>query len=174
MRDEWKRFVERTPLAPMARSLKRLLSADRALSLRERAALYDVQTVEVMKRVLAPDSTAVDVGAHQGAILAEIVKLAPRGRHYAFEPLPALAPALRQRFPSVEVFECALSDTAGSASFEFVKSSPGYSGLRPRHYGFRNPEIERITVRTDTLDNVIPPHVEVAFVKIDVRRDHVV
>ena len=94
--------------------------------------------------------------------------MAPRGRHFAFEPLPRLAADLRERFPSVEIVECALGDVTGTASFEYVRNAPGYSGLRPRRYDVANPDIERITVRTDTLDNVIPKGVNVAFIKINV------
>src|SRR5438874_1502988 len=157
-----------TPLAPIARRLKSLLHPDERLVVRRKNALYDLQTVEVMKRVLAKDSTAIDVGAHKGSILAEIVNLAPKGRHFAFEPLPEFASMLRSRFPGVETFQCAVSDRTETTTFEFVRNAPAYSGLRPRDYDFPNPQIERLKVTTDTLDNRIPRDTQVAFVKIDV------
>ena len=121
-----------------------------------------------MRRVLSKDSIAVDVGAYDGTILAEIVALAPRGRHFAFEPIPRLAADLRRRFPRVHVFERALTNSIGPATFELVVDAPAYSGLRRREYDVPDPTVERIVVDTDTLDNVIPPDTPVAFVKVDV------
>src|SRR5581483_4566427 len=81
---------------------------------------YDALTRAVMRRVVRPDSSGVDVGAHRGSLLRELVRLAPAGRHHAFEPLPFLADALRRRFPSVRVHEIALSDASGRAAFAHV------------------------------------------------------
>ena len=53
--------------------------------------IYDRQACELMSRVLSADSNCVDVGCHQGQFLREFLKYAPRGRHFAFEPLPHLA-----------------------------------------------------------------------------------
>ena len=49
--------------------------------------------------VLGPDSSALDVGCHEGAVLAEIVRLAPAGRHVAWEPLPELCATRRRPLP---------------------------------------------------------------------------
>src|SRR5450755_3532556 len=79
--------------------------------------IYDRQAFEIMSRVLAEDSNGIDVGCHHGEYLRKILELAPRGTHFAFEPIPPMAVALRQQFPSVDVFEMALSDKAGTAEF---------------------------------------------------------
>ena len=134
----------------------------------ERNRQYDLQTVEVIRRVVAPNATGVDVGAHSGAILGSIAAAAPGGVHYAFEAIPTLAQKLRSNFPHIRVHECALCDRRGEASFEHVVNDPGYSGLRPRDYDRPDPRIERIQVATDTLDNRIPTDAPVAFIKIDV------
>src|SRR5688572_29459945 len=65
---------------------------------------------------LKEDSNCVDIGSYRGEVLAEIVRLAPRGRHIAFEPLPAQAERLRAAFPGVEVRNAAVSDKTGEAS----------------------------------------------------------
>jgi FkbM family methyltransferase len=118
--------------------------------------------------VLREDSCALDVGAHRGSVLAEIVRLAPRGRHHAFEPLPVLAAELRARFPDVTVHELALSDTAGDAEFQHVVTDPGYSGLRRRRYDDPGARVEPIRVTTARLDDVLDPEAPVHFVKVDV------
>jgi hypothetical protein len=50
--------------------------------------------------LLSPDSNCVDAGAHRGDLLADIVRIAPEGRHGVFEPLPAFAVEIRERFTS--------------------------------------------------------------------------
>ena len=82
--------------------------------------------------LLAPDTACVDVGAHRGDLLADIVRVAPRGRHVAYEPLPELAAELRAAFPSVDVRQAALSDCAGEREFVRVVDNPGWSGFRER------------------------------------------
>jgi FkbM family methyltransferase len=162
-----KAAIKRIPLARRTAALIRRWQGIDIEGL-ERNRQYDLQTVEVIRRVLAPDATGVDVGAHSGAILAQIAAAAPAGVHYAFEPIPALAQKLRSRFLRVRVHECALCEQCGHASFEHVVNDPGYSGLRPRDYDRPNPKIEQIRVATDTLDNVIPTDATVGFIKIDV------
>jgi FkbM family methyltransferase len=121
----------------------------------------------LLAEVLAPDSSCVDVGAHEGDVLADMVRLAPLGRHLAFEPLPAQAARLAARFPQVEVHEAALSDHAGEATFVHVRTRPGWSGLRERPYP-GDEGIEHLTVRVDALDDALPPGFVPALVKIDV------
>ncbi len=75
----------------------------RRLPAKEQGRRYDVETLEVMKRVLAPGSTAIDVGSFKGDILAMMVRLAPRGTHHAFEPIPRYAAMVRKRFPSPRI-----------------------------------------------------------------------
>lgn len=162
-----KAAIKRIPLARRTAALIRRWQGIDIDGL-ERNRQYDLQTTAVIRRVLSPDATGVDVGAHSGAILKEITVTAPAGVHFAFEPIPTLAQQLQSQFPRVRVHECALCDKSGEASFEHVVNDPGYSGLRPRDYDRPDPHIERIHVATDTLDNLIPTDASVAFIKIDV------
>ncbi len=121
-------------------------------------AAYDVQTCAIMARVLKHDSVCVDVGAHVGSVLVEMLKCAPQGRHFAFEPLPQCFLKLQKRFgkrPGVELFQLALAEEAGSSSFQHVVSRPTYSGLRRRRYE-REEEVVAIEVQRARLDDVIP------------------
>jgi hypothetical protein len=88
--------------------------------------------VALLERELRDDSDCLDVGAHSGSMLREIVRLAPRGRHVAWEPLPAFAAALRQEFPGVEVREAALADESGQRELTHVIDEPAWSGLAAR------------------------------------------
>jgi FkbM family methyltransferase len=51
---------------------------------------------------------------------------APEAEFLAFEPIPKFHQTLKHRFPgsNVHVFNIALSDYAGEASFNFVTTSP--------------------------------------------------
>jgi FkbM family methyltransferase len=158
-------IVLRTPLGEPMRRLYRLICP---LSPAEKNSRYDAETLAVMQRILKKDSNCVDVGAHSGSILRLILECAPRGQHFAFEPLPDFAKGLRASFAHVRVFELALSDTAGRVSFQRVVADPAYSGMRRREYPSGLDEIQVITVQAERLDNVIPDDLAVAFIKIDV------
>lgn len=138
------------------------------------AAQRDQADFENMRRlaafVLAPDANCVDVGAHRGAILRELQRVAPAGRHIAFEPLPHLCSHLRETFPEIEVHQAALSDHAGETDFAYVHgAAEGWSGLlfRPLPDG-RDAEVEQIRVRLEVLDDVLDPDYRPALIKIDV------
>jgi len=124
-------------------------------------------TVRLIESRLAPDACCIDVGANIGEVLTEIVRVAPRGQHIAFEPIPALAAALAKRFPDVVVHASALSDEAGEHAFAHVSSRPGWSGLRARP-GVDPGDVEHLTVPVQRLDDVLPEAYVPALIKIDV------
>lgn len=121
----------------------------------------------VLAAVLAPDAHCIDVGAHRGEMLADFVRLAPRGRHIAYEPLPELHSELARRFPQVDVRRAALSDRSGEAEFVHVLTRPGWSGFRERPYPGQE-DLERIAVRVERLDDSLPAGYSPSFIKIDV------
>ncbi|MGH2810297.1 MAG: FkbM family methyltransferase [Actinomycetota bacterium] len=116
---------------------------------------------------LTVDSNCIDVGAHEGIVLDEILRVAPLGRHIAYEPIPHLARALTDKYSSVDVRARALSNRCGTSQFFLVKTLPGYSGLRRRSYPSPQ-EVEELTVEVEDLDSSIPPGYVPAFIKIDV------
>ena len=133
--------------------------------------LYDAQTAAVMARVLTPDSTCIDVGCHEGAILDEMLRFAPHGRHYAFEPLPHLFAGLTRKYAdrdNVSLHEVALAETAGDTTFHHVTTNPAYSGIRRRQYDRPNEQVVEIRVKVARLDDIVPAGLPVRLVKIDV------
>lgn len=97
-----------------------------------------------------------------------MLRLAPEGHHYAFEPIPYFYKELVKNFPEIEIYDLALSDTKSESSFQFVTTNPGYSGLKRRRYDRSEETIEQIIVKTDRLDGIIPENVPIDFIKIDV------
>jgi FkbM family methyltransferase len=119
--------------------------------------------------LLGPADNAIDIGSNHGSLLAEMVRVAPAGRHVAFEPIPALAAELRARFPGVDVREAAASNHTGEATFSHVRAADGWSGLkfRPLPTGDDGDVVE-ITVRLEPLDAALDPDLRPTLIKIDV------
>ncbi len=129
---------------------------------------YDFQAIQVIRRCLRPDATCVDVGAHAGHLLREMLAAAPRGRHFAIEPIPAMHALLRRKYGArVTLFDCALSDRDGTASFVWYPERPALSGFRSRDMTAAYRPVP-LTVQTRRLDDLLPADVKVDLVKIDV------
>lgn len=134
----------------------------------------DMLDWESMRRLLAfslgAESACVDIGAHRGLVLEEILRVAPLGRHTAFEPIPWLAAQLAVEFPHVDVHQLALSDAPGTAEFSHVSGdAEGLSGFRSRALpsGVRA-DVEQIEVQTARLDDVLDPAYAPTLIKLDV------
>ena len=161
-------------------SKRRLLTAARRLGvedqardlwgMRSRAGRRDRRDMRHLRLLLAftlgAEDSCVDVGAHDGAVLRDLVRYAPRGSHVAFEPLPDLAALLRRDFPGVDVRNAAVSDRAGDVTFHRVARHPTRSSLHT--LGRDAAEIEPLTVRSETLDESLPDGFVPRLVKIDV------
>jgi FkbM family methyltransferase len=162
--------------APRLRALARRLRVERPARAARRMLLpahvrADIRDhallVALMERELGEDSDCLDVGAHAGSVLGEIVRIAARGRHAAWEPLPAFAAGLRAQFPGVEVREAALADASGRRELTHVLDLPGWSGLAARPTPSDGPT-ETLIVDCERLDDVLAEGVRPRFVKIDV------
>jgi FkbM family methyltransferase len=133
--------------------------------------LYDSLTFLVMERVLGENTVCVDVGCHEGVVLDVMLERAPEGTFYAFEPLPHLYDHLVRRYGDnhrVKLHNLALSNEAGTTSFNHVITNPGYSGFIKRRYDRPVEEDTQITVHTELLDNIVDPSDVLGFIKIDV------
>lgn len=128
----------------------------------------DRLATEIMQRTLRPDSSCIDVGCYRGQILREMIRLAPQGRHIAFEPIPANFEFLTAHFPGVTLHNCALSDEPGTATFQHVQGRPARSGLRRVPYPDADEVVVEIPVTIDTIDRLVPAGTPVDLLKIDV------
>lgn len=131
--------------------------------------MYDRLTKSIMKIVIKEDSNCIDIGCHKGEMLKDIIKLSPKGKHFAYEPIPYLYNCLKKEFyGNVTIFPYALSNETGMTTFQYVKNAPAYSGLKERKYHIKKPNIEEITVEVKRLDETIPQTIHIDFIKIDV------
>lgn len=125
----------------------------------------DSQLAFFLAATSAHGANCIDIGAHTGVILRDIVRLAPDGQHMAFEPIPELAQQLKRDFPGVDVQGCALSDQTGETEFHLAKQAE-WSGLQRRDW--LGAEYETITVPVRRLDDLVPAGRRVDFIKVDV------
>ena len=157
----------RKALANSRDHLVDLLNGDHGGSIARRNQLDDRHLILLLSFGLRPTSNCLDVGAHRGLFLEHFPRLAPLGRHIAYEPLPELCAKLAQRFPEVDVRQRALSNHDGEVPFVHVLGQEALSGLRERNY--RRPvTTETITVTVERLDDHLPDGWLPDFMKVDI------
>lgn len=120
----------------------------------------------VMQRLIQGSMNCINVGAHLGLIQSQLLKLSPRGNHIAIEPVPYKAQWLREKFPTVEVHQVAVSDAPSVATFHYYSHSSGYSGLQSREQ-LSNNEIQ-FTVKCERLDDLITADKYFHFIKLGI------
>ena len=126
------------------------------------------QLAMLLAFALPADANCVDVGAANGEILRHIARVAPRGRHIAYEPVAEFHSELAASFPQVDVRDVALSDSNGETTFTYVKDRPWVSGFRARVDQNGGRERQTIRVRTARLDDDLPAGYVPDFIKVDV------
>jgi FkbM family methyltransferase len=130
---------------------------------------YDRLTKVIIKKNLEQNSNCIDIGCHKGEIMDFFLSYSPKGQHFGFEPIPFYCNKLKKKYKEkVNIYPFALSDRNGCSNFQFVKNAPAYSGIKRRKYDIKNPDIETIEVELRKLDDIIPEHINIDFIKIDV------
>jgi FkbM family methyltransferase len=121
--------------------------------------------------------TVIDVGAHAGEFASGIRTVLPDCTLYCFEPQPQPFARLEHRFrrdATVHTFNLALGSAPGEtvlhqSSFTKASSLLPMADLHRQAYAWSAGGSD-ITVRVDTLDNVLPRDVERAvLLKLDVQ-----
>jgi FkbM family methyltransferase len=130
---------------------------------------YDRLTRKIMEQVITPTTNCIDVGCHKGEILDIVLALSPKGKHFAFEPIPPLFEALKRKYAErCTFYPYALAAEASITTFNHVKNAPAYSGINQRKYAVAEPDIEIIDVELKRLDDLIPSNISIGLIKIDV------
>lgn len=122
--------------------------------------------------------TVIDVGANRGQFLLVAARRFPDATLLAFEPLAGPRERLRRAMPRsrpVRLFELALSDRAGTATFH-VSRADDSSSLLPISDAQVSTfpgtdEVAQVTVRTARLDEVLSAEelIQPVLLKIDVQ-----
>jgi FkbM family methyltransferase len=163
-----KHCLIRTPLEAPAVWLAGLSGVKQRLRAPELREIYAEggRSRQVMRRLIRPDSNCIDIGCHLGSMLSHILRLAPKGKHMAFEPVPLKAQWLRKKFPEVDTMQMAAADKAGEVAFNLNTKDPGFSSLGSRSGDSEH--LAKIVVHCDRLDAVVPKDRKIDFIKMDV------
>ena len=140
--------------------------------------IYERQTKTALRKLVAPGSLVLDIGANIGAHTLHLAKLAgPAGRVMAFEPTDfafrklsrnlELNPSLAAR---VQAYHCFLTASDGTSVPDAIYSSwplEKQAGLHAKHLG-REMKTEQAQARS--LDSMLSEHADrkVQLVKLDV------
>ena len=157
LRADLRRLIANSAAAPALRLVRRTINSTYRQDWRDSEALK-----RLLPYVLRSGTIGIDVGAHRGDFLRQLVAWLPDGRHIAYEPVPELAASLRINFPSADVRQAAAGDRRGLARFSIVPSQPGLSGFLPRGL-----EAQAVEVAVETLDTAVASGTKVSFIKID-------
>jgi len=138
--------------------------------------LFEDTVQEIYQAWLAPGDSAVDVGAHRGAHLFPMAEaVGANGRIYAFEPIKPMYAALKKKLKTrglgqVKLFNLALAQKAGTASFNYFENRPAFSGLERRATPFDDAEggLTNVTVKCATLDSKLPLFRKISAIKLDI------
>jgi FkbM family methyltransferase len=160
-----KAAVVGSPLDGIAQQLRRLAQLPHR---RKHPEMWEVYLEEqrlplVLRKLLKPNSDAIDVGCHIGSFLSLLKSIAPNGRHIAIEPSKTKGEWLAKKFPTTEILTIAVGDVAGRATFEENVSQPGFSKLLGD--GQRSGNVY-YDVDVRRLDDVLTRRVD--FLKIDI------
>lgn len=94
---------------------------------------YERETAALLRRIVRPGMTVVDIGAHIGYFTRLLSKaVGPQGRVFAFEPEPENFSLLRkntEHSPNVRCVQAAASERSGTALLRVVAGSTGCHSL---------------------------------------------
>jgi len=163
-----KSLLIRTPLERPAQRLRDFTGIVTRLRYPELREIYSEAgwIEQAMREIIRSDMNCIDIGCHIGSSLSLMLRLSPRGRHIAFEPIPEKAKWLHRKFPEVEIKALALGDKRERRTFFQNASHPGFSGFA-KDSATRDEVIEQ-AVDCEMLDNIVGADRKYTFVKIDV------
>jgi FkbM family methyltransferase len=118
----------------------------------------------LLPNLCRPGKTFIDVGAHIGSVIADVLHHDSAIHVIAIEAIPEKARVLQRKFPVVKVFQCAVGDRVGEVSFFINTKKSGYSSLGK---SVDSSDLKEIIVPIDRLDDLVQSS-DVDVIKIDV------
>ncbi len=163
-----KQMFIRTPLERPLQQLRHLAGFRKRRKHPELTEIYiENDRIDAMlNRVVKTDTNCLDIGCHLGSFLSQLLRLAPRGKHAAFEALPDKAARLKKKFSDVEIHHCAVSDKPGEITFHRNITRSGFSGINV--HANDTDKIEEVKVRCMPVDDMVPADRPIGFIKVDV------
>ena len=127
----------------------------------------DILASTLVGALSKPNSTFIDVGAHIGSVMTDVVAHSPSTQIIAIEAIPDKARALRRFFPHAEIHACAVGEKTGEVSFFINTKESGYSGLSRTNGARGAGDLIEIQVPMARLDDLVSSN-DVDIIKIDV------
>lgn len=131
-----------------------------------RDGIYEKEIVDDLRKHLSIEKTLIDIGSNIGQ---HSLLLSPYAKNvYSFEPIPAVHDQFKKsielnQFKNISLFNLAIGSKEDSINFNYVPTHAGTSSIVQRD----DENTERITVKINTLQNVLPD-VKMDVMKIDV------
>lgn len=133
---------------------------------------YEAEAFEQLKPYLSEDDIILDVGANLGYFSLFFSKTSPRGKVFAFEPIPASKKLLdihlaKNNITNVSTYETGISNEIGAIEFTFSEN------LAANTYKSESPiyaNSKKINVEVTTIDAFVTQQnlKKLDFIKIDV------
>lgn len=125
----------------------------------------DYLAAKFITRICSPGKAFIDIGAHIGSIVSEVLRYCTDVNVIAVEAIPEKAENLRKKFSQIEVLQYALGESEGDVPFYIDTKRSGYSSLL--NTGGNSNAIKEITVPLTRLDTVVQRD-DIDAIKIDV------
>lgn len=136
--------------------------------------LVEVLVSAVYHRFVESGDRVIDGGTNAGMHLFPLAQIVgPEGRVFGFEPNPKLVTKIKQRIErdkivQIQMFDCAISDQAGSCEFVIYADNSALSHIGhhgPRHAGTEGVETTTLAVTAARIDDCVEG--PISFIKMD-------
>jgi FkbM family methyltransferase len=126
----------------------------------------DVCGRRLLYSLCEPNRTFLDVGAHIGSVISNVLRRNPEITVVAIEADPQKADRLKRKFPQIKVHSCAVGDSDGQVEFQLDLTRPGFSSISSSAKTRDNVQTIRVPMRR--LDDLYTADKLVGLIKIDV------
>lgn len=126
----------------------------------------DQMATFLVTKLCNSDKVFVDIGSHIGSIISDVLDYDSRVKVIAIEAMPSKVKKLQLKFPSVQIYDCALGESEGEVTFYVNNLLSGYSSLG-KLLDNDHKNISEIKVKLRKLDNIISSE-SIDVIKIDV------
>ena len=127
----------------------------------------DILAIKLVTAICQSHMTFVDVGSHIGSIISEVAHYDPSIKIVGIEAIPDKVANLRQKFPSVKFYDCAVGESTGEMPFFVHTKRSAYSSLGQPLKLEKDSKISEIKVSVERLDELVTDD-DIDVIKIDV------
>lgn len=134
---------------------------------------YEEAELDFVRHFIPEDGHVLDLGANYGHYCVKMAELCPKGKVFAFEPIPFTFNVLKEvvnrfQLTNVELHHCAVSDKDGQITMQLPLLDFGGPNTGVAHIGnSTNSESKEFSVKTCQIDAIEFDH-PIHFIKMDI------